>query len=332
MEKSNEKPTKKERIKYFDNIKGILIFLVVFGHMLYNVRNNSYVYSILIKIIYIFHMPAFAFISGYFSKKQIEIKKVLQYFFYYIIFNTLLMLFDKIVKDEDISLLTPYYSMWYILALIIWRVTSRYTGNIKGIIIISLVISLLIGFVSKVINIFAVSRIITFYPFFIAGYKLQKNTVESHFIKKGFWKSLIGVILFAILVIFSIKYVRTVKFEEMLMEPYKSTNGIINRIIIIMLASCFIYAILLMAQNKKIIGITKFGEKSLYIYLYHRIIVLLIPMIYPLNRGYVTTIAIFIIITLLICMILSMDFISNITEKIYGEVYKCIMNTYKKFK
>ncbi|MCD8365289.1 MAG: acyltransferase family protein, partial [Clostridiales bacterium] len=52
---------------HFDNIKAVLIFLVVLGHVFRNLGANGDEYLVY-KIIYSFHMPAFLFISGYFMK------------------------------------------------------------------------------------------------------------------------------------------------------------------------------------------------------------------------------------------------------------------------
>ena len=58
----------KERDYGFDNSKLILIILVVFAHLLEistkNYGSNNDIY----RVIYSFHMPAFVFITGYFSK------------------------------------------------------------------------------------------------------------------------------------------------------------------------------------------------------------------------------------------------------------------------
>ena len=58
-----------KRVKFWDNIKGILIVLVVFGHFLYEFRSNLTL-ELVTKVIYLFHMPAFVFLSGYFSKSE----------------------------------------------------------------------------------------------------------------------------------------------------------------------------------------------------------------------------------------------------------------------
>ena len=57
----------KQRSLYWDTLKGILIILVVFGHC------GTALGDKLISSIYIFHMPLFVLISGYFSKKQVEL-------------------------------------------------------------------------------------------------------------------------------------------------------------------------------------------------------------------------------------------------------------------
>ncbi len=53
----------KMRDFHFDNIKAVLIFLVVLGHVFRNLGANGDEYLVY-KIIYSFHMPALLFISG----------------------------------------------------------------------------------------------------------------------------------------------------------------------------------------------------------------------------------------------------------------------------
>lgn len=57
----------RERIALFDNIKGLLIILVVSAHFMHPVHNDNEALSALFDIIYLFHMPLFAFVSGLFA-------------------------------------------------------------------------------------------------------------------------------------------------------------------------------------------------------------------------------------------------------------------------
>ena len=52
-----------ERDYQFDNIRLLLIFFVVFGHLLESFAIGSLLY----RFIYSFHMPVFIFINGYFD-------------------------------------------------------------------------------------------------------------------------------------------------------------------------------------------------------------------------------------------------------------------------
>ena len=68
----------KELSPLFDNMKMVLIILVVFGHALEEI-SLEHEYGIIRACIYSFHMPVFIFISGYFSGggAQAKAKKLL---------------------------------------------------------------------------------------------------------------------------------------------------------------------------------------------------------------------------------------------------------------
>ena len=49
---------KAERSAYWDNLKGILIILVVLGHFFYAYRSDEMI-EMIVEVIYVFHMPVF---------------------------------------------------------------------------------------------------------------------------------------------------------------------------------------------------------------------------------------------------------------------------------
>ena len=63
---------------FFDNYKALLIVLVVVGHFIEPCYDNNVFLSGLKWMIFSFHMPAFIFISGYFSKREISFGKLVQ--------------------------------------------------------------------------------------------------------------------------------------------------------------------------------------------------------------------------------------------------------------
>ena len=62
----------KERIYRYDNVKAFLIFLVVVGHMTSDYVSDSMLVRQVTLWIYMFHMPAFIFISGLVHKQYIN--------------------------------------------------------------------------------------------------------------------------------------------------------------------------------------------------------------------------------------------------------------------
>lgn len=68
----------RQRDYLFDNYKVLLIILVIIGHFTEpSYHNNDFLY-ILKWLIVSFHMPAFIFISGYFSKRELTFAKLFQ--------------------------------------------------------------------------------------------------------------------------------------------------------------------------------------------------------------------------------------------------------------
>ena len=65
-----KKTEKKKRNPYWDNVKGILVILVVLGHLLELMAGRIPGALYLWSMIYSFHMPAFLIISGYFAKRS----------------------------------------------------------------------------------------------------------------------------------------------------------------------------------------------------------------------------------------------------------------------
>ena len=49
-----------------DSLKGLLIILVIMGHFITSMNNVNIVNHAVMGMIYIFHMPLFILISGYF--------------------------------------------------------------------------------------------------------------------------------------------------------------------------------------------------------------------------------------------------------------------------
>ena len=157
-----------------DNIKVLLIFLVVFNHLIaFQLVKADVVVRYVWYAITIFHMPAFVFMSGYLSKKpQDVLKNVKNLLIPYILGYSLTWYATIwIGKRIDYELLRPSGTvMWYVLALFIYRLTIEALGKVRFIVPLSIVFALWAGTRPEFTTYLSSSRIVVFFPFFVAGY------------------------------------------------------------------------------------------------------------------------------------------------------------------
>ena len=255
------------RSAYWDNIKGFLIFLVVFAHCLYDHQDKAAIDAI-VKSIYLFHMPAFIFVSGFFGKSERahSEKSIFVLLFAYFIFNSI----TGIIMGWT-EFFNPEYSYWYILALVIWRLASKYVPKSRANLVISIVFGVGIGFVPVITNNFALSRAIAFFPFYLAGLITPKERFET---KPKM--PVTGLIALAAAVGFGYLTIRVlnIQSDEMLMKAYLESAESLTRLCMFAAASAAIIAILAFAPQHKIPFLTMFGRNSLSIFLIHRLITL----------------------------------------------------------
>lgn len=201
-----------KRIYYWDNLKGILICLVVCGHLCERYISDSNLLEHIWILIYSFHMPLFIFVNGYFarlSSKPAE-KKSLKMLGYYLLMQVIFVIGNFLIlgKELVISILAnPSYCCWYLLFLVyaylIAKVWPKDIQKLKHWLMGSLILSLLAGFDTSIGHIFAASRTFYFLPFFFLGaiaadFKFKQVAIDSKrsLIKRIFY-TIILLILFA---------------------------------------------------------------------------------------------------------------------------------------
>lgn len=105
---------------YIDNIKFVLIFFVVFGHLIERYMEGNYILMGIYIFIYTFHMPLFIFISGLLSKninksrKFLLRKLLIPYIVLNIIWYSLAYLYTK---ETYIPVIYPGWTLWFLLSL-----------------------------------------------------------------------------------------------------------------------------------------------------------------------------------------------------------------------
>lgn len=137
--------TEKKRDYLFDNYRTLLIFLVVVGHFIETIYRNNWLLEGLKWIIYSFHVPAFVFISGYFSRKQSPLKTLVKKLLVpYLVFEVLYYLLYTYVihKETQLYLMHPKFTLWYLMALFFWKFATPYVKKLPGYFVLSILLGL----------------------------------------------------------------------------------------------------------------------------------------------------------------------------------------------
>lgn len=314
--------TQKTRSDYWDNIKGFLIFLVVFGHFLLPIRNDFWLNNLIFNLVYIFHMGAFVFVSGYFSKSEHSrsFNSILNYVIAYIILQSGFISWNSI-NGGTCSLFEPLYSAWYLIALVVWRISISYLGKIRYILAFLIVISLCSAFCPNINMQFGLIKIIAFYPFFMLGFLYKKEYTEKilSFPKlKKYSTAFLVIILSIIIGIISFKFFDT-GYMDLVPSVYSQNdtnmNNLYSRICIYLVCFLAIIAMLMLSVEKKIPLITKFGKNSFSIYIIHRYITLLMSGTLLMYTGYIQ-VFIILFLSLITCIITGSDKVSNILKTV----------------
>lgn len=288
-----------ERVYKYDNIKALLIFLVVLGHMVrpFVIGNagSSFVYF----SIYLFHMPAFIYLMGMFTKPSI--KRIKLFISLYIPFQIAYFFLLKYITIEDsyvsFSLIEPVWIIWYLLAVVVYSalvfvIPKALSKKIKYIVVISAcVIALLIGYVSFVGMEFSLSRIIVFLPFFLAGY--YKLFSEKTCLGLSVILSFVAVCLVFYYILNHSPNINTLHQRL----PYIFTGSDwTDRAVMFITAFCIIKLLLSIIPDKRIPILSDIGRHTLFIFLYHGFIVKFIlrfyTPIYPAMFGIVVSLII----------------------------------------
>lgn len=314
-----------KRSNYLDNLKGILILLVVFGHFLWEYKDVSgYIENITV-VLYVFHMPAFLLVSGYLSASESSqnINSLAKILFLFFILNYSMMFYAYFFDNREFSFSKLYYSSWYLLALFVYRITLPIFQKSTLMIFVSFGASFLIGFINKLDNFFVLQKIIALHPFFLVGYFISKRVGHHNFRFIRNRQNLIGIILFVVLLVVGLFFVRNyISVREVIWLSYGSFTDILNRIITTVLACLFTFALLLATPQKAIPFIVQWGKNSLAIYVLHRIVTLIYAQNIRLSDSFALDFCILAASSFLVTYFLGSELVSTTFNRFIDAFFK----------
>ncbi|MFD5214592.1 acyltransferase family protein [Microbacterium sp. NPDC058345] len=173
----------RRRVPFWDNARFACIVLVVLGHGIQRLTYDSDISYAFYLWIYAFHMPAFAMISGYFSKSASPNRRqmsrvITDILVPYFIFEALWALTKWLVEGRaDPNLTQPSWTLWFLLALGIFRLILPYLALLRWPLAWTLAISIGVGYLSNVDSTFSLSRTLGLLFFFTLGWWLREHDI-----------------------------------------------------------------------------------------------------------------------------------------------------------
>ena len=185
MESSQVRALSK-RIPLWDNAKGILIFLVVTGHFLMYIQGNINAQRMLI-MIYLFHMPAFIFISGLMSQRAIlehNHKKALYFLEIFLVIKAWMIIVRLISGNFDAGILNLMEMddvSWYAFSLAVFYIVAMAFSecNKRAVIMISVAVACLVGYCDSIGTFFLCREFLCFFQYSTWGFVFTDNLYRA---------------------------------------------------------------------------------------------------------------------------------------------------------
>lgn len=321
-----------------DNSKGLLIFLVVLGHSLEFIRKDYEVARLLYVFIYEFHMPVFVFISGYLSKnvekgRRNAVRNFLTPFLLFnIIWNLITLVgplflrgeFTELPSEQAFSFFIPGWALWYIFAMFLWKILLPDLLKFKNIFILSVIAGIFVKLSGEFGSYMALSRTITFAPFFLAGYYSSEEKLKRFrkFTRFNILNKVPSILILIIGVLIALIFVNYSNIADEFFwadRSYSNFNieiftGILLYIAVYIIGFAFVYVFInLMPENQTFLS--KIGKNTLSVYFLHTYFIGSILGLTSLMSSNLGKLLALIVGSLIVTFILSRDGVARFFNK-----------------
>jgi fucose 4-O-acetylase-like acetyltransferase len=260
-----------------DNIKAVLIFLVVFGHLIETqILENRFLHAVWI-FLYSFHMPMFALISGMFSKASLDerqsgqlLKNIVVPLVTFELFYEGLQILLKGKASIYTGLVAPYWMLWYLLSLLSWRLLLPVFSRLQFPVVAALALSLAAGYSEHVGYTFSLSRTLVFFPYFLLGWSMQPGFLAKLPRKLSLVSlAILGLALIASFLLkpdFDYRWLYG-SFSLRRLEMATMTGSLYQ---LLQYAVCTVVGLSFMhVMMQRDFGLAKVGQRSMYVFLWH---------------------------------------------------------------
>lgn len=179
-------PAGRGRDAAVDNARFVLITLVVIGHALTSMRSSA-VIDVVYTWIYLFHMPAFVFLAGLVIRRDSvdpgQGRKLISTLVApLVIFTVLFQGLSTALGTQgpiDEGLLDPYWALWFIAALLLWRLSVPVLRALRWPVATTVVLATALSVAVDLPAVLSIDRFVVLAPFFAAGLALTPARIAG---------------------------------------------------------------------------------------------------------------------------------------------------------
>ena len=333
----------KTRDPYFDKFKGFLVICVILSHFVHDIYDDSPFREYLYMYLMMFAVPAFVFMSGYFSRNVEKCRRtaVQTFLIPYLIYDLLFACLQYAVLQPDktfhnfLQITRPKWGLWYLFAMFIYRLFASDIKKVRSTPVIAFIIGIGAGFCGEFSTEYSLGRVFSLCFFFVLGLSMTEESMDK---VKHFNKAAAVIILIALA--FLIPFLMNFEFHSTTLmthetilarKPYGLAHrklSAVRRIIFYLLGTLMTYMLMVIMPRTKSI-LTQIGKNSITAYVFHLFI--LWPMrqygFFDLQFIYYNpagTVAISVIISFLIAFLLSREPVRKFYDFIVNGVNKII--------
>ncbi|GAA0568228.1 acyltransferase family protein [Actinomadura livida] len=268
--------SKKDRDPFFDNARFLAVVLVVVGHTVTLFPPNDATHPAVL-LLQTFRMPLLIIITGHLARNFVfDDSKVrglvtglaLPYLIFELFYAT--YAWATGAAAFNLQILLPTYLMWFLMSVIIWRLTVPFWRNVRWPLAIAVALTL-ISYTHEMPHELTLRRLLALLPFFVLGVCLQRKHIK--FLKKP-GMSAVGVLVLAAGVTFYYTGGRYVpEYWTYWDRGYqwlgvRAFPGVFIHLGVLTLATLLAGAVLSLVPSRRT-WFTPFGTKTLYAYLLH---------------------------------------------------------------
>lgn len=323
-----------------------MITLVVIGHFLLPMERTRFVGS-LIHIIYLFHMPMFALMSGYFAKSvyrrgNYRTDKVIRLVWLYILFEIAVHVTENLAAGQPVTGHIDFFhedgAPWYLLALVWWYLSIPCLTGLKPVVVmgVCLCLGILGGYQDSLGDTLVMSRTLSFAPFFYGGYYWKREQVERY-LDSRYQRLFVagGVILAVITALGTNRFLEPfgnivygMNYRRLAPEMY-AWGGLVR-------AVCYLWAWIMILGLMAVIPRSRrrwtfLGQRTLQVYILHRLLRDMMQYwgFYEIiTSAYRRNVVFVIVLAVWACLVLG----SSSITKVFEQIQKVPDMLYKRWK